>query len=94
VDTNTHRTIEELNGAVLPIESAAKLYREGRLTTFPGQRVGTHVPGATAAYNVPGVPLRSAHIRLIFKAEKQSFRGLGYFPVGRANRFLFDRLPD
>jgi hypothetical protein len=49
VDTNTHRTIEELNGAVLPIQSAEKLYKECRNvqrcsghqtnTTFAQQRV-------------------------------------------------------
>jgi hypothetical protein len=62
VDTNTHRTIEEMNGAVLPIQSAEKLYKECRnarrysgwlafpenyLVNFLWKRLGKHVPGAT-----------------------------------------------
>jgi hypothetical protein len=62
VDTNTHRTIEELNGAVLSIQSAEKLHKEcrnarccsGRLA-FPEnclvnilwKQLGKHVPGET-----------------------------------------------
>jgi hypothetical protein len=65
MDTNTHRTIEELNGAVLPIQSAEKLYKECRndrrcsgrlafpencLVNIPWKRLGKHVPGATVRY--------------------------------------------
>jgi hypothetical protein len=40
VDTNTHKTIEELYGAVLPIRSAEKLCKECKraVKRFPGQR--------------------------------------------------------
>jgi hypothetical protein len=40
VDTNMHKTIEELYGVVLPIWSAAKLYKECKWTVnrFPGQQ--------------------------------------------------------
>jgi hypothetical protein len=55
VDTNTNRTIEKLNGAVLHIRSAPKLYKEARLhhreraagsaNRFPGQRLGSRGNG-------------------------------------------------
>jgi hypothetical protein len=40
VDTNTHKTIEELYGVVLPVRFAAKVYKECKRTVnrFLGQR--------------------------------------------------------
>jgi hypothetical protein len=41
VDTNTHRTIEKSNGAMLPIRSAPKFYKEGRLQLNTQRAVGS-----------------------------------------------------
>jgi hypothetical protein len=104
VDTNTHRTTEKLNGAVLPIQSAAKLYKEGRLTTFPRKRLGKHIPRATAQYTRSQTTTAYTRSRVIGSVNRSPWKQLGKHVPGATpsntrsrgndsvNTFRWDRL--